>query len=68
VLFHPKNLLVSGGAEGSIKIWDKNSTQVLAVFPQQQERIFCLTLNQSGNLLVSGTLEGMIRIWSLNFK
>ncbi|KAK6204659.1 beta transducin [Scheffersomyces amazonensis] len=59
------NILASGYNDGSIKLWDLTSGEVLISFTGHKSAISILKFDKSGTRLVSGSQDSSIIIWDL---
>ncbi|KAK6465815.1 beta transducin [Scheffersomyces coipomensis] len=59
------NILASGYADGSIKLWDLTSGEVLINFTGHKSGISLLKFDRSGTRLVSGSQDSSIIVWDL---
>jgi di- and tripeptidase len=73
VVDNPKEeVLVSGGGDGSIKLWRLDSRKGGAIKKLYQlgdssgDSVLSLALD--GTLLISGTIEGKIKVWDLETR
>lgn len=59
------SLLASGSADGTVRLWDLNTHEPVAVFTDHKFSVRCLasTRTASGALLASGGSDGNLRIW-----
>lgn len=62
-----QNVLVSGGGEGEIKIWDLEQQTLISSLKGHSKRsiLNCLILENSGNELISCADDQTIRFWDL---
>ncbi len=67
VCFDPSaTLLVSGGRDGSIKIWRVQDGTLIRTIKDAHIGVTSLAIDPSGELLVSGGSNGDMKIWDLN--
>lgn len=59
-------LLVSGGDDQRIKIWDLKTGQLLRTLTDHQGSISALAISPNNKWLVSGSSDRSIKIWNLN--
>ncbi len=59
-------LLVAGGRDGAIKIWDTQSGKSIAAFAAHHGSVSRIALFPDGTHFVSGGQDGMILIWDLD--
>ena len=57
------NTLASAGMDGSVRIWDTNSGQLLRVLSQHGEHVWDVAFSPDGKLLASSGHDGTVRIW-----
>lgn len=60
-----QNLLISGSADWTIKIWDLSTNQVIKTLEGHQGSIRALAVSPDGHTLVSGSTDGTVRVWDL---
>lgn len=56
--------VISGGGEGTIKLWDARSRRLLRTFRGQNSGIADVTFSPDGQRFASTGVDGTIRIWS----
>lgn len=67
-----EDMLISGGGDGTIKIWKLNSDpnndiqEIACLGEDDAESVHCLTLD--GSFLYSGKLGGVVELWDLDTK
>lgn len=70
IAFSPDgNTLVSGYANGSIKLWDignPNSKQPLQELPAHRGRVVSVAFSPDGKTVISGSHDGSIKIWKVS--
>jgi WD40 repeat protein/serine/threonine protein kinase/tetratricopeptide (TPR) repeat protein len=68
VAFHPDGLdVVTGGTDGTIRLWDAATGAPLQVWRGHRGRVACLAFDPTGSTLVSGSHQpGDIKVWDLN--
>lgn len=61
------NLLISGGEDTKIKVWDlrAGSRQAMSTFKEHDGIITCLCLSADSRLLVSGAEDGVLKVWDM---
>lgn len=62
------NLLASGSADYSIKIWDLEKGEVTKTFTGHMNDVLCFAASSNGITLVSGSADRTIKLWSLGKK
>jgi striatin 1/3/4 len=59
-------LLVSGGHDGSIRLWDVRTYQCLQEMPAHRKKydegVFCVKYSPDGRLLSSGGADSLVKI------
>ena len=67
VAYHPKERwLAAGGHNGTIKIWNLDSTEEpIAELIDHQREVFSLAFSPDGSRLASGGRDGILRIWDV---
>ena len=55
--------LVSGGRDGTSRIWDLASAACLTTYAAQPEYILSVAWSPAGDLVASGSSDGSIHIW-----
>jgi WD40 repeat protein len=60
-------VLASGSADGTVRLWDVNTTELLATFEDHMFSVRCLasTPVPGGFLLASGGSDGNLRVWDV---
>jgi WD40 repeat protein len=62
------NLLASGSADYTIKIWELEKGEVIKNFTGHMNDILCFACSTNGMTLVSGSADRTIKLWSLGKK
>ncbi|KYC37794.1 hypothetical protein WA1_04580 [Scytonema hofmannii PCC 7110] len=67
VAFNPKrhNVLVSGGFDEEIKLWDVNSRQVISS-RKAEHKIFSVAFHSNGQLVASAGQKDIIKLWNID--
>ncbi|KAF2073817.1 hypothetical protein CYY_004875 [Polysphondylium violaceum] len=60
------NILMSGGSDKVVRVWDLNTSQSIDVLEGHHEGIRALQFN--GNVLVTGSDDTTVKIWDLRHK
>jgi WD40 repeat protein len=64
VAFSPDGkTIVSGGADGTIRLWDTRGNPIGQPFTGHENRVSSVAFSPDGKTIVSGDDEGMIRLW-----
>jgi hypothetical protein len=64
--FHPYgNVLATGCADNSIKLWDIRSNTLLQHYSAHDLAVSSIAFHPSGNFLLSTSLDSSIRLWDL---
>lgn len=56
--------IVSGGADGSIRIWDLRRNHISPLIRKHSDLIRMIRFSPNGNLFASASLDGTIKIWN----
>ncbi|MBL9154046.1 MAG: TIR domain-containing protein [Verrucomicrobiales bacterium] len=57
--------LVSGGTDGSVRVWDAASGRALLALEQRGNTVCSVAWSPDGTLLVSGSQDGTVRVWDV---
>eukprot|EP01132_Coremiostelium_polycephalum_P009027 gene9027-11059_t len=60
------NILMSGGSDKVVRVWDMNTAQCINELTGHEEGIRCLQFQ--GNILVTGSNDTTIKLWDLRSK
>ena len=64
MIFSPDDkLLVTGGNDGVIRIWDLGSRKELQTFAGHSKKIRALAMSHNGQLLLSGSEDETVKLW-----
>ncbi|MBY6068809.1 hypothetical protein KUW17_18850 [Leisingera aquaemixtae] len=64
--FHPMMPnIVSGGIDGTVRLWDLTGKQVAQLFEGHAGRVRSVAFNHDGTRIVSGGDDGTVRLWDL---
>jgi WD40 repeat protein len=58
--------IVSGSADGTLKLWDFRSTTPLLTWRGHQGAVLSVVVTPDGNQVVSGATDGTLKLWNLN--
>ncbi len=58
-----KNILISGGKDGHLKIWDWSSEKLLEAIPAHNFALYDLAILPFGNSLLSASRDKSIKLW-----
>jgi WD40 repeat protein len=56
--------LISSSADGSVRIWDVRTHELLEKLPRYPTQVFCIDITRNGECLAIGTEENSIELWS----
>lgn len=66
VKFSPDDLsVVSGGQDGTIRVWDKITGKETARIEAHDSCVNCLSYSDDGSRLASGGCDGIVKIWNV---
>ena len=55
--------LASAGPDGTIKLWDRTSGELLRTLEELTSRVYSLAFDPSGGILASGISDSKVRLW-----
>jgi WD40 repeat protein len=59
-------LLASGGADGSLRLWEASTQRPVATLRGHTSAVWGMALNPLAQLLASGSEDGVVRLWDLS--
>ena len=65
IAFHTSNVIATGYADGTIKVWDITSGTVIMTLQGHKSSVTVLKFDSSGTRLVSGSSDTTIIVWDL---
>ncbi|KAB5572997.1 hypothetical protein DKX38_000191 [Salix brachista] len=64
--WHPtKSLLVSGGKDNLVKLWDAKSGKELCSFHGHKNTVLCVKWNQNGNWVLTASKDQIIKLYDI---
>ncbi|CAK9136492.1 unnamed protein product [Ilex paraguariensis] len=64
--WHPtKSLLVSGGKDNLVKLWDAKSGRELCSFHGHKNTVLCVKWNQNGNWMLTASKDQIIKLYDI---
>ncbi|KAK6163054.1 hypothetical protein DH2020_002895 [Rehmannia glutinosa] len=64
--WHPtKSLLVSGGKDNLVKLWDAKSGRELCSFHGHKNTVLCVKWNQNGNWVLTASKDQIIKLYDI---
>jgi WD40 repeat protein len=68
-LFPDGRRLASASKDGTVRLWDLERRQTLAILPQSQsEFVSAMALSPDGHVLATGCDDGTFRLWNVDTK
>ncbi|WP_377480462.1 MAG: hypothetical protein P2A85_12545 [Microcoleus anatoxicus] len=58
-------ILASGSADGTIKLWDLTTWQEIRTLTSHNSSILSLAIDADGKILASGSADGTIKLWDV---
>ena len=65
VTFHDNLRAISGSEDGTVKLWDLQEKQEMALFPGHAKAVIFVETTSDGLLGVSADQEGVIIVWNI---
>jgi WD40 repeat protein len=62
----PEAVIVSGGADATVLVWDLRSGNRIAAFNQPTDEVYAVDLSSDGRLVAAGGRDGYARIWNIS--
>jgi WD40 repeat protein len=56
--------VASGGVDGTVRLWDARSSQLMTTLDDHSGVVWCVALSRDGRLLASGGDDGLVRLWT----
>eukprot|EP00928_Gymnodinium_smaydae_P008309 TRINITY_DN1302_c0_g1_i1.p1 TRINITY_DN1302_c0_g1~~TRINITY_DN1302_c0_g1_i1.p1 ORF type:complete len:499 (+),score=117.60 TRINITY_DN1302_c0_g1_i1:103-1599(+) len=63
--FHPDGLLMAGGTDKSVTMWDIKEQNVVATLAGHEGKIQDLSFSENGYYLASASEDGTVKLWDL---
>ena len=63
--FHSESLIISGGENGELLVWDTSNGNLVRSLEGHKGDIFCCNFFPSGEVMLSGGGDLKVKIWSL---
>jgi COMPASS component SWD3 len=58
------NLLVSGGFDETVRVWDVARGKTMKVLPAHSDPVSAVSFNHDGSLIVSAAMDGLVYVLS----
>jgi WD40 repeat protein len=58
--------IVSGGVDGTVRLWGSNGQPLTEPFKGHQRRVSSVAISSDGKTIVSGGDDGTVRLWGIN--
>lgn len=63
LVFNHDGTLISGGVDGTVRIWDVNGRSLQKTLPTEQGFVNTVAVSNNGEIVISGGTEQTIRLW-----
>lgn len=63
-----EDILCVGCLEGSLKVWDLETAQILRTFSGHKASVACIDFHPYGDFFASGSLDSNIKLWDTRKK
>ncbi|GAB2211869.1 hypothetical protein Droror1_Dr00025208 [Drosera rotundifolia] len=64
--FNPQgNMIVSGGFDETVRVWDVKTGRCLRVLPAHSDPVTSVGFDREGKLVVSSSYDGLCRVWDV---
>lgn len=64
VALSPDNrLIASSSYDGSVKVWNAETGQVILTFPGHEQTVCCVAFSPNGQQIASGGLDRIVKVW-----
>jgi hypothetical protein len=62
------NRIVSGGADGTLQVWDSQGKPIAQPLKRHQGAVFSVSFNPDGKFIASGGKDGIVLLWNSEGK